>query len=110
MKFMLLLYRREGEPPPPDLFGRMAAYREALAKAGAFIDSAPFAAASSGKVLLGADGEMQVHDGPYADTKEQIGGYFIIEVPSLDDAIRWARGCPSVATGPVEIRPFLPGF
>jgi hypothetical protein len=50
------------------------------------------------------EGKRQVQDGPYADTKEQIGGYFVIEVPSLDAALEWAARCPVAATGSVEVR------
>ena len=50
-------------------------------------------------------GEPLVHDGPFADTKEQLGGFFIIEVANLDEAIRWASQCPAAGTGKVEIRP-----
>jgi hypothetical protein len=50
-----------------------------------------------------------VHDGPYADTKEQLGGYFTIDVPDLDEAIAWARRCPSSKYGAIEIRPLWQG-
>jgi hypothetical protein len=51
------------------------------------------------------DGELQIQDGPFADTKEQLGGTFVIDVPDLDAAIRWAREAPPVTWGAVEIRP-----
>lgn len=54
------------------------------------------------------DGQRVVHNGPYADTKEQLGGYFVIEVPNLDVALEWAARCPSSAQGSVEVRPLLP--
>jgi hypothetical protein len=49
-----------------------------------------------------------VLDGPYADSKEQVGGYFIIDVPDLDSAISWAARCPTASHGVVELRPFMP--
>ncbi len=52
-----------------------------------------------------ASGELVVQDGPFADTKEQLGGTFVVEVPDLDAAIQWARKAPSVSWGHVEIRP-----
>lgn len=54
------------------------------------------------------DGERLLHDGPYSDTKEQLGGYFVIEVDDLDAALTWAARCPSIVTGAVEVRPVLP--
>jgi hypothetical protein len=53
------------------------------------------------------EGKRQVQDGPFADTKEQLGGYYVIEVPGLDQALDWAARCPSVSSGSVEVRPNL---
>lgn len=50
-----------------------------------------------------------VQDGPFADTKEQLGGYFVIEVADLDEALRWAERCPSAQSASVEVRPLLQG-
>ncbi len=55
------------------------------------------------------DGQRHVQDGPFADTKEQLGGYFVIDVPDLDVALEWAERCPSASTGgSCEVRPLLP--
>lgn len=53
------------------------------------------------------DGRRQVQDGPYADTKEQLGGFIVLDLPSLDAALDWAARCPAAATGAVEVRPIL---
>ncbi|SEC59865.1 YciI family protein [Paenibacillus sp. GP183] len=53
------------------------------------------------------DRELQVQEGPYADTKDQLGGYFIIDVPDINKAIEWAARCPAAATGAVEVRPVM---
>ena len=53
------------------------------------------------------DGKRRVQDGPFADTKEQLGGFFVIDVPDLDTALAWAAKIPSVAWGSVEVRPVL---
>ena len=53
-------------------------------------------------------GKRQVQDGPFADTREQLGGYFIIDVKSLDEALEWAARAPCAATGGAEVRPVLP--
>ena len=54
------------------------------------------------------DGQRLLQDGPFADTKEQLGGYFVIDVPNLDAALGWAQRCPAVEFGAVEVRPLLP--
>lgn len=54
------------------------------------------------------DGKTHVQDGPFADTKELLGGLFVIEVPDLDAALQWAARCPSAVVGAVEVRPILP--
>jgi hypothetical protein len=53
-------------------------------------------------------GQRVVHDGPFADAKEQLGGYFVIEVDTLDEALAWAERCPSATYASVEVRPILP--
>jgi hypothetical protein len=53
------------------------------------------------------DGRRDVQDGPYADTKEQLGGYYVIDVPDLDAALEWAAKNPAASTGAVEVRPIL---
>jgi hypothetical protein len=52
-----------------------------------------------------ADGKTQVLDGPYAETKEQLGGYLLIDVPDLDTALSWAARCPGASSGVMEVRP-----
>jgi hypothetical protein len=54
------------------------------------------------------NGERMVQDGPYADTKEQLGGFYLIEVPDMDSAIAWAARCPCASHGTVEVRPIAP--
>jgi hypothetical protein len=54
------------------------------------------------------DGVRQVQDGPFPETKEQLGGFFVVDVPTLDDALQWAARAPCASTGGVEVRPELP--
>jgi hypothetical protein len=82
-----------------------AAYSQALTAAGALKGSnrlQPIAAATTVRTI---DGKTQVLDGPYADTKEQLGGYFLIDVPDLDAALSWAKRSPGASHGVVEVRP-----
>lgn len=112
MKFMLMLYADEqagAKISPEDMAGFMAqlgAYQETLQKAGAFVSTAGLLPASTAKTISNADGDLQVHDGPYADTREQFGGYFMIEAPDMNEAIRLAALCPAATWGKIEIRTF----
>ncbi|MEM6955945.1 MAG: YciI family protein [Myxococcota bacterium] len=63
--------------------------------------------ASTAATLRVRNGERQIQDGPYADSKEALGGYMIFEVDKFDDAIELAAGCPAAATGAVELRPIV---
>jgi hypothetical protein len=81
------------------------AYSEALQKAGAYVDGNRLESGISTLVKVSPEGKTSVLDGPYADTKEQIGGYYIIEAPDLDAALAWAARCPTASHGTVEVRP-----
>ena len=81
------------------------AYGEALEKAGAFLGSNRLKPSSNSTTVRVANGKTQVLDGPYADTKEQVGGYYLIDVADLDAAISWASRCPAASHGVVEVRP-----
>ena len=85
----------------------MAAYRaytEALQRAGVYKGGGRLSPSSSAKTIRNANGKHQVLDGPYADAKEQVGGYYLIEVPDLQAAMSWAARCPAVGHGVVEVR------
>ena len=81
------------------------AYGEALKKAGAIAGSNRLQPTSTATTVRIANGKSQVLDGPYVDSKEQLGGYFLIDVPDLDSAISWAARCPAAGHGVVEVRP-----
>lgn len=113
MQYLLLIHADEAgfAALPKDrveqALGAYTAYTEALRKAGVLVDSnrlQPTAAATTVRV---ADGRTQVLDGPYAETKEQLGGYYLIEAPDLDAAISWAARCPGASHGAIEIRPIM---
>jgi len=111
MQYILLLYSQEAgwlKRTPTEQEQAVVAYgafTEALKKAGVLIDVnrlQPSAAATTVRV---ANGKSQVLDGPYADSKEQLGGYYVIDVPNLDAALAWAARCPAASHGIVEVRP-----
>jgi hypothetical protein len=62
----------------------------------------------TGTTVRQTDGKRTVQDGPYANTKEQLAGFIIMELPSLDEALEWAGRCPATAAGAVEVRPLAP--
>src|SRR5262245_47116526 len=111
---MMLIYEtaedfasREREQPSP-LIAAWRAYYKALVDAGVYVGGAPLQAPLTGATVRVHDGKRHVQDGPYADTKEQLGGQIILELPSLDAALDWAARCPSAARGAVEVRPVSP--
>ena len=81
------------------------AYARALDEAGVLLGAEVLQQSGATTTVSLASGGFVVQDGPFADTKEQLGGTFVIEVPDLDVAIDWARQAPSVAWGHIEIRP-----
>jgi hypothetical protein len=106
MRYMMLIHHDEESlaKAPASLGSDYAAFNAALAKAGGTPGERlqPSRAATTVRVK---DGKNNVLDGPYSDTKEQLAGYFIIDVPDLDQAIAWAARCPSAQFGSIEIRP-----
>jgi hypothetical protein len=111
MQYLLTLYSAESgwqkmtKAEQEQGYAAYMAYSEALKEAGALKGSnrlQPIATATTVRV---ANGKPQVLDGPYADTKEQLGGYYLIEVADLDSALSWAARCPGASHGVVEVRP-----
>ncbi|MBC7924234.1 MAG: YciI family protein [Bryobacteraceae bacterium] len=83
------------------------AYMKALNEAGVLTGGQPLHGGDKGTTVKVRNGSRQVHDGPYSDTKEQLGGFLILEVPSIDEALQWAERCPAAVSGAVEVRPVL---
>ena len=114
MQYLLMLYVNEGGWPQLSKAeqeqGTAAymAYSEALAKAGVLKGTNRLQPSSAATTVRESNGKSQVLDGPYADSKEQIGGYYLIEAPDLDAALSWAARCPTVNHGVVEVRPIWP--
>jgi hypothetical protein len=111
MQAILLIYSDEAAwaaMPAEALAGHMAAYRaysEAMRAAGIMRGGERLLPAGSAARVQVAQGRTEVLDGPYSETKEQLGGFFIIEVPDMDTALAWAARCPGAAHGTVEVRP-----
>jgi hypothetical protein len=112
MKTYLLsvLTPTEGTPPPPE---RLAAighdienFHQELKAAGAWVFAGGLNAPSTATVLRLRDGEQLMTDGPFAESKEYVGGFCIVKAADLDAALEWARKCASATTLPIEVRPF----
>ena len=114
MQYLLLLYANEGgwsnmtKAEQEQGMAAYAAYTDALKKAGVLAGSNRLQPISSATTVRIVDGKSQVLDGPYAETKEQLGGYYMIDVPDLDAALSWASRCPGASHGSIEVRPIWP--
>lgn len=114
MQYMLMFFdSAENQRPPADpakakaYMGAWGAYMGAMRTAGVVVNGHGLQSRDTATTLTIRDGKRQVQDGPFADTKEQLGGYYVIDVPTLDDALEWAARSPVAATGFVEVRPVL---
>jgi hypothetical protein len=111
MQYLLMLYSSEkgwAELPQAEQSHWMAAYKaytEALSSAGALVGSNRLTDTDTATTVRVTNGKTQVLDGPYADSKEQLGGYYLIDAPDLDAAIAWAARCPGASHGAIEVRP-----
>ena len=111
MKYMLLIYRDESavqkasKADQEQMTGAYIAYTQAMQKAGVIAAGDRLHPATSATTVRAVNGKAKVLDGPYADTKEQLGGYYIIDVPDLDAAVSWASRCPGASHGVMEVRP-----
>lgn len=113
MKYMLLNYVNEGgwvDVKPADQEKWLGAYKsfiEAMSSAGVLLGQGRLQPTSTATTVRVVDGNTQVLDGPYSESKEQLGGYHMIEVADLDEAIAWAARCPTALHGTVEVRPLV---
>ena len=111
MKYMLMAYVQEDgwtkmtKAEQEQGVAAYMAFTEAMKKAGVFDGSNRLQPSRIATTIRAANGKPQVQDGPYSDSKEQLGGYFLIEAPDLDAAISWASRCPAIHHGAVEVRP-----
>lgn len=113
MQVMLLIYSNEAawaalsEAEKGAAFGAYMAYSAALREAGVMRGGDPLLPSSMAHTVRIRDGAPQVLDGPYAETKEQLAGYYLIEVPDMQTALHWAARCPGAAHGVMEVRPIM---
>ena len=128
MQYMLLLFADESATTTftDEDMGRamsiMGAYNDVLKKAGVLVMTAPLQQTDAartvrmegGAVDIGTfannGGELRVHDGPYAETREQLGGFYLINAASMDEALDWAKKCPAAQWGSIEVREIFSDF
>lgn len=114
MKYMLLIHGDETQmnaATPVDDTGMSAdyaAFNEAMIKAGVMVGGERLRPTSATTSIRVRDKKAVVLAGPYAETQEQLGGYYLIDVPDLDQAIEWAQQCPAAQFGTIEVRPIWP--
>jgi len=82
-----------------------AAYTQAMMQAGAFVDGGRLRPSGTATTVRTANGKTEVLNGPYAETREQLGGFYMLEAADLDAALSWAARCPAASRGVVEVRP-----
>lgn len=115
MRFMIIVRAtadsEAGAPPDPRLMAEMADYHEALARAGVLLDAAGLKPSGEGWRVQYRAGQRHVVDGPFAETKELIAGYTLIEVRSREEALEWSRRFPAPfgegSTCEIEVRPVI---
>ena len=112
MQYALLIYEspedfatrgadRDDEP----YIGAWRTYYRSMVDAGVYAGGQALDIPETGTTVLHTGGKRQIQDGPYANTKEQLGGFILVELPSLDAALEWASRCPAAVRGAVEVRP-----
>ena len=113
MQYALLIYDDEAtwsamsEAERHGVMGEYFAYTESLRAAGAFVAGEALQPVQTATAVRVRDGETLTTDGPFAETKEQFGGFYLIDVESLDQALEWAAKIPSARLGTIEVRPVV---
>ena len=113
MQYLLQFTYRPGEGPEegtPEFDAQMSkwfTYTDGLRSAGVFVSGEPLQPPSTATTVAVRNGDRVVTDGPFADTKEWLGGFYVIDAPDLDSALDHASGMPNIDYGSVEVRPIM---
>jgi hypothetical protein len=109
-RYLLSVYQPEGDAPPPDVLEKIMrdldAFHHELKAAGAWVFAGGLHAQSTATVVRVQGDEVLTTDGPFAESKEYLGGLCIVEAPDLDAALEWGRKAARATTLPIEVRPF----
>lgn len=113
MQYMLLIYSDPADRPAPDspqaldAMGRWNAVTQDMAEAGVLVAGDPLTGVETATTVRVREDETLLSDGPFAETKEHLGGYYVLDVPDLDAACAWAARLPNAPYGSVEVRPVM---
>ena len=113
MQYLLMIYDEEKvweklpEAERNGLYAEYGAFTTALQESGALVGANQLQPTGTATTVRVRDGETLVTDGPFAETKEQLGGYYLIEVDTVDEALEWAAKIPSARYGDIEVRPIV---
>jgi hypothetical protein len=107
MQYLLLIYIPTDVTPDPDEHGRWMDYTRQLQESGAMVAGDALQGLDTATTVRVRDDETLVSDGPFAETKEMLAGYYLVDVADLDAALAWAAKIPSVGYGSVEVRPVM---
>ncbi len=110
-QYMLSVHMVDGEPEPSaeeiqKAYAQVDAFNNEVQEAGAWVFAGGLHPASTATVVRSQDGEVLTTDGPFAETKEQLGGFWVINAADLDAALAWAAKAAEACMAPVEVRPF----
>ena len=111
MQYLLLIYDQEsqwgklGEAERGKIYQEYGDFTQSITKSGHYIGGNQLHPVAQATTVRVRDGKKVITDGPFAETKEQLGGYYMIDVPDLDAALSWAARCPGASYGTVEVRP-----
>jgi hypothetical protein len=110
-QYLLAVHMVEGSPmPEPDvmqkMFDQVERVNEEIRSAGAWVFAGGLQPADTATVVRSEGGSTTMTDGPFAETKEQLGGFWVLQCADLDEALAWAAKCSEACMGPVEVRPF----
>ena len=114
MEYMILIYGDERgygnvtEAQLKAMYQEYGSYTQDLIKAGVMRAGSELKPVATATTVRVRGGKVLSTDGPFAETNEQLGGYYLIEVPNLDEAVKWASKCPGAKTGAIEVRPLNP--
>jgi hypothetical protein len=111
MRYVFVIYEApvdlgaRNDPAADPYIAAWRAYHKAITAAGVYVDGAPLKDAATATTVRLRDAKRHVQDGPFAEAKQELGGFMILDLPSLDAALDWAARCPAAERGAVEVRP-----
>ena len=108
MRYLILIYENEATTPQDEAeFQKWMDYTAALKDSGSLLGGEALQPTSTATTVRLKNGKMVTTDGPFAETKEQLGGFYMVDCKDLDEALKWAAKIPSAGRGPVEVRPIM---